>query len=112
MREAPALEIIQALQARGARLTAYDPVAMDEAQRVLGPREGLSYSSNAMQALEGADALLLVTEWKEFRNPDFDAIKGALKQPVVFDGRNQYEPALMKAFGMEHHGIGRGLALE
>jgi UDPglucose 6-dehydrogenase len=108
MREAPALVIVEALLARGATVCAYDPVAMDEAQRVLGSRPGLSYARGAEAALEGADALLLVTEWKEFKSPDFDAIKNRLKQPVVFDGRNQYEPSLMQALGLEHHGIGRG----
>ena len=108
MREAPALVIIDALLARGATVAAYDPVAMEEAQRVLGPRAGLAYAERAEAALEGADALLLVTEWKEFKSPDFDGIKSSLKQPVVFDGRNQYEPSLMQTLGIEHHGIGRG----
>ncbi|HEY4083219.1 MAG TPA: UDP-glucose/GDP-mannose dehydrogenase family protein [Burkholderiaceae bacterium] len=108
MREAPALVIIDALLARGATVAAYDPVAMEEAQRVIGPRAGLNYAERAEDALEGADALLLVTEWKEFKSPDFDGIKSTLKQPVVFDGRNQYEPSLMLALGIEHHGIGRG----
>ncbi|OYU92459.1 MAG: hypothetical protein CFE45_23160 [Burkholderiales bacterium PBB5] len=94
-------------------MAAYDPVAARETERALGgtlPR-GLRLADHARDALRGADALLLVTEWKEFRTPDFDAIKAALKQPVVFDGRNQYDPVLMKAFGIEHHGIGRGLPL-
>ena len=108
MREAPALVIIEALLQRGATVSAYDPVAMEEAQRSLGPRAGLSYAAHAEAALEGADALLLVTEWKEFKSPDFAGIKAALKQPVVFDGRNQYEPSLMTALGIEHHGVGRG----
>ncbi|MBB4842288.1 UDPglucose 6-dehydrogenase [Paucibacter oligotrophus] len=111
MREAPALVIVQALLKRGATLTAYDPVAMPEARRLLAKElasERLRFSERADQALEGADALLLVTEWKEFKSPDFDQIKSSLKQPVVFDGRNQYEPALMKALGIEHWGIGRG----
>lgn len=108
MREAPAIVIIEALLARGASVSAYDPVAMTEAKRVFGERAGLSYAERAGDVLEGADALLLVTEWKEFKSPDFDAIKSGLKQPVVFDGRNQYEPQLMKALGIEHHGIGRG----
>ncbi|MDY0743848.1 UDP-glucose/GDP-mannose dehydrogenase family protein [Paucibacter sp. R3-3] len=108
MREAPALVIVEELLSRGATLSAYDPVAMTEAKRILGERPGLSFADKADAALEGADALLLVTEWKEFKSPDFDGIKAALKQPVVFDGRNQYEPSLMKALGIEHHGIGRG----
>ena len=107
MREAPAIVVIEALLAAGATVTAYDPVAMTEAKRVMGELAGLSYAERAEGALEGADALLLVTEWKEFKSPDFAGIKAALKTPVVFDGRNQYEPSLMQALGLEHHGIGR-----
>ncbi|MCV2357189.1 UDP-glucose/GDP-mannose dehydrogenase family protein [Paucibacter sp. B2R-40] len=110
MREAPALVILRELLRLGATVAAYDPVAMTEAKRQLGELPALSYCQSAEQALEGADALLLVTEWKEFKSPDFDVIKSALKQPVVFDGRNQYEPSLMKVLGIEHHGIGRGTA--
>lgn len=108
MREAPALVIVQELLRRGATVSAYDPVAMPEARRLLAGADGLEFCERAEQALSGADALLLVTEWKEFKSPDFDLIKSSLKQPVVFDGRNQYEPALMKALGIEHWGIGRG----
>ena len=110
MREAPSLVIIEALLQAGATVAAYDPVAMPEARRIVGERAGLVFTDKAEPALIGADALLLVTEWKEFKSPDFDGIKSSLKQPVVFDGRNQYEPALMKAMGIEHHGIGRGMA--
>ncbi|MFY7865792.1 UDP-glucose dehydrogenase family protein [Roseateles sp.] len=109
MREAPALVIVRELLARGATVAAYDPVAMTEARRILGETQGLRFCERAEQVLDGADALLLVTEWKEFKSPDFEAIKAKLKQPVVFDGRNQYEPGLMKAMGIEHYGIGRGL---
>ncbi|MEJ6006662.1 UDP-glucose/GDP-mannose dehydrogenase family protein [Paucibacter sp. AS339] len=109
MREAPALVIVRELLGRGATVAAYDPVAMLEARRILGDLDGLRFCERAEQVLEGADALLLVTEWKEFKSPDFDLIKTSLKQPVVFDGRNQYEPSLMKALGIEHYGIGRGL---
>ena len=108
MREAPAIVIVDALQAAGATVCAYDPVAMDEARLAFGERPGLSYAQRQEEALEGADALLLVTEWKEFKSPDFEAIKSRLKQPVVFDGRNLYEPMLMQVLGIEHHGIGRG----
>ena len=108
MREAPALVIIDALLQRGATVAVYDPVAMPEARRIWGDRAGLVFAAHADAALTAADALLLVTEWKEFKSPDFDGIKSSLKQPVIFDGRNQYEPALMKALGIEHHGIGRG----
>ncbi|MBB5204346.1 UDPglucose 6-dehydrogenase [Inhella inkyongensis] len=108
MREAPALVIVRELLARGATVAAYDPVAMPEARRLLGSAAGLRFGERAEDVLEGADALLLVTEWKEFRTPDFDAIKARLKQALVFDGRNQYDPALMRLLGFEYHGIGRG----
>ncbi len=108
MREAPSRVIVDALLARGATLSAYDPVAMTEARRVMEGKPGLDYADSADATLDGADALLVVTEWKEFRTPDFDRIKAALRQPVVFDGRNIWEPALLKALGIEYHGIGRG----
>ena len=108
MREAPSLVIVRELLRRGASLAAYDPVAMPAARRQLGELAGLRFCERAEAALAGADALLLVTEWKEFRTPDFEAIKAALKQPAVFDGRNLYDPALMKALGFEYQGIGRG----
>ncbi len=100
--------IVAELVRRGAAVTAYDPVAMDEARRVLADTPRLRFAATPYEALEGADALLVVTEWKEFRNPDFEAIKAQLKQPLVFDGRNIYEPALMKLQGIEYQGIGRG----
>jgi UDPglucose 6-dehydrogenase len=105
MREAPSLTIIDGLLARGATLTAYDPVATDEARKVLGDR--IAYASSPMGALDSSDALLIVTEWKEFRSPDFDAIKQALKQPLVIDGRNLYDPALMRELGFTYDAIGR-----
>ncbi|XHS80397.1 UDP-glucose dehydrogenase family protein [Burkholderiaceae bacterium UC74_6] len=107
MREAPALVIIDALLKAGASVAVYDPVAMPEGRRILGERSRLAFADRAESALEGADALLLVTEWKEFKSPDFFGIKAALKTPVVFDGRNQYEPTLLNSIGLEHHGIGR-----
>jgi len=108
MRDAPSRVIIEELSRRGASVRAYDPVAMEEAARVMQDTPRLSFMPDQAQALEGADALVVVTEWKEFRNPDFDAIKAALKQPLVFDGRNIYDPALMRSHGVEYHGIGRG----
>ncbi|MEP7282546.1 MAG: UDP-glucose/GDP-mannose dehydrogenase family protein [Rubrivivax sp.] len=108
MREAPSRVIVEALVARGAAVRAYDPVAMPEARRVFDGTARLSFVERAEDALPGADALLLVTEWKEFRTPDFEHMKTALKQPVVFDGRNLWEPALMASFGLEYQGIGRG----
>jgi UDPglucose 6-dehydrogenase len=111
MREAPSLVVVDELMRRGAEVAAYDPVAIDEARRVFGARERLAFAPSAEAALEGADALILVTEWKEFRTPDFDRLKQALRQPVVFDGRNLFDPALMRALGIEHYGMGRGASL-
>ena len=108
MREAPALVVIEELTRRGAAVAAYDPVAMSEAAKLLSQVPGVSFCERAEHALQDSDALILITEWKEFRTPDFDRIKAELKQPVVFDGRNLYEPALMKTLGIEHHAIGRG----
>jgi UDPglucose 6-dehydrogenase len=107
MREAPSRVVIDDLLARGATVCAYDPVAIHEAQRAIGEPAGLSYGTDPMQALQGADALLIVTEWKEFRSPDFDAIKAAIKSPVIIDGRNMYPPALPRASGLEYISIGR-----
>ena len=108
MREAPSLTIIEHLLARGAEIAAYDPVALAQARRVLGERPGLHLVGQATTALEGADALVIVTEWKEFRSPDFAHLAATLRQPVIFDGRNLFEPADMSALGLEYHAIGRG----
>ena len=108
MRDAPSRVVIAELAKRGATIKAYDPVAMPEAKRVLEDTKGLTFVDNQTQALEGADALVIITEWKEFKSPDFDAIKAMLKQPVVIDGRNLYEPAYMRTLGIEYVSIGRG----
>ncbi len=107
MREAPSRVVINELSRLGATLKAYDPVAMPEAMRVLADVPGLAFVTSQTEALGGSDALLIITEWKEFKSPDFDAIKSMLKQPVVIDGRNLYEPALMLSLGIEYLGIGR-----
>jgi len=107
MREAPSRELIADLFAAGATVTAYDPVAMHETQRIYGEEPRLSYAENPMGALEGADALVIVTEWKEFRSPDFDTIKVKLKQPLIFDGRNLYDPKFVRGMGIEYFAIGR-----
>ena len=99
MRGAPSRTIVAELTRRGAQVRAYDPVASQEAARVMGDVVGLSIVDSAAAALQGADALAIVTEWKEFRTPDFEAIKTALRTPVVFDGRNLYEPSAMAVFG-------------
>ena len=107
MREAPSLVLIDDLTKRGARVVAYDPVAIKEAQHVLGSNTSVSFAAGAMDALQGADALVIVTEWKTFRAPDFAAMKAALKLPIVFDGRNLYEPATMAENGFRYFPIGR-----
>ena len=107
MREAPSRELIADLLARGASVSAYDPVAMTEARRVLATSPALSFAAGAMDTLQGADALVIVTEWKEFRSPDFARIRGTLRQPVIFDGRNMFTPAVVQAAGIEYHAIGR-----
>ena len=107
MREAPSRVLVGELLRRGASVLAYDPVAMDEARRAFGNVQGLAYADKAISALADADALVIVTEWKEFRSPDFEAIKAALRLPVIFDGRNMYSPDLPEAAGIEYHAIGR-----
>ena len=107
MRDAPSRELIADLFAAGATVTAYDPVAMKEAQRIFGDEARLSYAENPMGALQNADALVIVTEWKEFRSPDFNDIKKALKNPVIFDGRNLYDPKFVREQGIEYFAIGR-----
>ncbi len=107
MREAPSRVIIAELFRRGATVTAYDPVAMTEARRVFGEDARLRYAERPMQALDDADALLIVTEWKEFRSPDFDVIKAKLKSGIIFDGRNIFDPALPRKAGLTYLSIGR-----
>jgi UDPglucose 6-dehydrogenase len=107
MREAPSQVIIAALARRGARIVAYDPIAMDESRRVFGDVPYLSYSASPLAACDGADALVVITEWQEFRSPDFDELKKRLATPLVFDGRNLYPPADVRAAGLEYFGIGR-----
>lgn len=107
MRQAPSLVLIDELLARGAAVCAFDPVAMTEARRLFGDR--IAYAETPLAALDDADALVIVTEWKEFRSPDFPAIKASLKEPLIFDGRNLYDPAQLKAAGFEYHAIGRKL---
>jgi len=111
MREAPSRELIEALWKAGAKVKAYDPVAMGEAGRLYGKRADLELVDDQDAALDGADALAIVTEWQEFRSPDFDTMRDALRHPVIFDGRNLYEPAMVKSFGLRYFGIGRGEAL-
>jgi len=108
MREAPSLVIIRELTQRGASVLAYDPVAMEHARHLLQGQKGVRFAESPMAALKGSDALAIVTEWKEFRSPDFSAMKTTLRSPVIFDGRNMYEPGFVKKHGLEYYGIGRG----
>jgi UDPglucose 6-dehydrogenase len=105
MREAPSLVIIEELLKAGASVRAHDPEALENARRIFGDR--LSYHKSNYDALNGADALLILTEWNEFRHPNFQRIRTLLKQPVIFDGRNLYDPQLMKALEFKYYSIGR-----
>lgn len=107
IREAPSLAIVCGLRDMGATIAVYDPVAIPEFRRILGTVQNTTYADSPMGALVGADALVIVTEWKELRMPDFEHIKGVLKNPVIFDGRNIYNPAYVRAAGLEYHTIGR-----
>jgi UDPglucose 6-dehydrogenase len=104
VREAPAIDVIQSLQQKGARVRAYDPKAMPVLKRLMN---GIEYCSDAYKTAEGADALLLVTEWEEFRNLDMDRIKRVMRRPVVVDGRNIYDPKTMRELGFVYRGVGR-----
>jgi len=105
MRDAPAITVIEALLEAGAEVQAFDPEAMNEAQKLFGAR--VRYAQHNYEALDGASALLILTEWNEFRRPDFQRIKSLLKQPVIFDGRNIYDPAELRKLGFDYYSIGR-----
>ena len=105
MREAPAITVIEALLNKGAKIQAFDPKAFENAKLIFGDK--IEYAQSAYSALNGADALLLLTEWNEFRNPDFSKIKQLLKTPIIFDGRNQYSGYYLEDRGFEYHQIGR-----
>ena len=107
MREAPSRVLVDDLLARGAEIIAYDPVAMDEARHLYKGKNSIIFAAHAMDAVKAADALVIITEWKAFRSPDFDELKAMLKSPVIFDGRNLYDPAVVASHGLEYHAIGR-----
>jgi UDPglucose 6-dehydrogenase len=109
MREAASRVLLESLWAAGADVRAYDPAAMAEARKLYGRRAGLTLCASAMEALEGADALAIITEWPEFRSPEFAAIREALSEPVIFDGRNLYDPVQMAREGFHYYAIGRGV---
>jgi UDPglucose 6-dehydrogenase len=105
MRDAPAIKIIETLLADGAKVIAYDPESMNEAKRIFGDR--IELASSNYGCVEGADALLIVTEWQAFRHPNFDRMKDAMRSPVVFDGRNIYDPAQLRDLGFTYYSVGR-----
>jgi UDPglucose 6-dehydrogenase len=108
MRDAPSRVLMEALWNVGAAVRAYDPEAMDETRRLYPDGDGLVLCNTALEAVSGADALAIVTEWQEFRSPDFPALKQELADAVIFDGRNLYDPQMVEAFGLGYYGIGRG----
>lgn len=107
MREAPSRVLMEALWAAGAKVQAYDPEAMEETQRIYGDEAGLTLCGTKEAALKGADALAIVTEWQPFRVPNFDTIKQQLTDPVIFDGRNLFEPKRMQKKGITYYSVGR-----
>ncbi len=111
MREAPSLRLVPQLLEAGARVRAFDPEASGEARRLLGGRDGLVLCESASEALEGADALVVLTEWKQFRSPDVEHLRHVLRDAVVFDGRNLYDPGELESAGIAYYGIGRGRSL-
>ncbi len=111
MREAPSRPLMEALWSAGAKVRAFDPEARQEAGRLFGERDDLVLCEDAGAAIQGADALVVVTEWKAFRSPDFARIRAALTEPVLFDGRNLYDPAVVEEAGLAYYGIGRGRSL-
>ncbi|MDR2871713.1 MAG: UDP-glucose/GDP-mannose dehydrogenase family protein [Xanthomonadaceae bacterium] len=108
MREAPSRRLLTLLWEAGARIRAYDPEAMQEAKRIFGERDDVICCDSAQAALQNADALVVVTEWKEFRSPKFSQVRDTLRDAVVFDGRNLYDPIEIEAAGLAYYGVGRG----
>jgi UDPglucose 6-dehydrogenase len=111
MREAPSRTLMEALWGAGARVRAFDPEAREETHRLYGEREDLVLCDKPHEALHGADVLAVVTEWKAFRSPEFERVRAVLNTPVLFDGRNLYDPEMVEAAGIACYGIGRGRSL-
>ncbi len=111
MREASSRVLMEALWAAGANVRAYDPEALEETGRIYPDEDKLTLCESAVEAVTGADALVIMTEWQEFRSPDFAMIRESLASPVIFDGRNLYEPATLATYGIDYYGIGRGKSL-
>jgi UDPglucose 6-dehydrogenase len=112
MRDASSRVLMEGLWDRGATVVAYDPEAIKETQKIYGVRVDLNYAETPLDALQNADALIIVTEWKAFKSPDFEEVKSRLKHAIIFDGRNLFEPSLLKERGIEYHGIGRESQLQ
>ncbi|MFC3121928.1 UDP-glucose dehydrogenase family protein [Agaribacter flavus] len=112
MREASSRVLMEKLWEQGASVQAYDPEAMEETQRIYGNRADLSLMGTKEATMNGADCLVICTEWQAFKAPDFEAIKNTIKDPVIFDGRNLFEPALMSEYGLQYYGIGRGSSVK
>jgi UDPglucose 6-dehydrogenase len=112
MREASSRRLMEQLWDAGAKVRAFDPEAREETQRLYGDRDDLVLCEQAMDVLQGADVLAVVTEWKTFRSPDFAAIRAALAVPAIFDGRNLYDPLVVEEAGLAYYGIGRGRSLQ
>jgi UDPglucose 6-dehydrogenase len=110
MREAPSRELMEAVWAAGGKIRAYDPVAMHETEHLYGKRADLYLAESPEDAVTGADALAIVTEWRVFHSPNFAKLKGLLKTPVIFDGRNLYEPKFVEESGIAYYAMGRGRA--
>jgi len=107
MRDAPAIDIINGLTALGARCRAYDPKSAENAAKIFGSDNGVSFGKHQYEVLEGADCLILLTEWLSFREPDFERMRSLMKEPVIFDGRNQYNPRTMEKLGFQYRCMGR-----
>ena len=105
MRGAPSIKILESLLSDGAVISAYDPEAMEEAKKMFGAR--IQFAANNYSCIEGADALLVITEWQAFRNPNFERLKTMMRQPVIFDGRNIYDPAYLRELGFSYYSVGR-----
>ncbi|MGB1174677.1 MAG: UDP binding domain-containing protein, partial [Luminiphilus sp.] len=112
MREAPSRFLLENIWSCGGKVRAFDPEAMDVCKAIYGEREDMTYVASKDEALEGADCLVVCTEWKTFWSPDFEAIKAALTEPVIVDGRNLYDPNYLAKMGIEYYGIGRGLSVK
>jgi UDPglucose 6-dehydrogenase len=112
MRAASSRNLLKQLWGAGARVRAYDPKAMDEARRIYGERPDLTLCDSAYAALADSEALVVVTEWKQFRSPDFARLAASLRTPAIFDGRNLYDPAIVEAAGLAYYGTGRGRSLD